>query len=79
MVIVMDQPRISVLQILLQVHSLDNMEIGSPIALVNTLGSKATSLEVLTAPSDVNYAMIMGILPSSVLNYLLIMYKLMPI
>jgi hypothetical protein len=79
MVMVMVQPRISVLQILLQVHSLDNREIGSPMAQVSTLGSKATSLEVLTALSNVSYAMIMGILPNSVVNYLLIMYKLMPI
>jgi hypothetical protein len=78
-IMVMVQLRISVLQILLQVHSLDNREIGSPMAKVSTLGSKATGLGVLTAPSNVSYAMIMGILPSSVLNYLLIMYKLMPI
>jgi hypothetical protein len=45
------------------------------MAKVSTLGSKATGLGVLTAPSNVSYAMIMGILPSSVLNYLLIMYK----
>jgi hypothetical protein len=78
-IMVMVQLRISVLQILLQVHSLDNREIGSPMAQVSTLGSKATGLGVLTTPSNVNYAMIMGILPNSVLNYLLIMYKLMPI
>jgi hypothetical protein len=49
------------------------------MAQVSTLGSKATGLEVFTASSNVSYAMIMGILPSNVLNYLLIMYKLIPI
>jgi len=48
-IMVMVQLRISVLQILLQVHSLDSREIGSPMAQVSTLGSKATGLGVLTA------------------------------
>ena len=65
----------SALIVMVQVRNLDNNKTGFHLALV----SKETDWEAITELQSVNYIMTMDIPPNSAINWLLIIYKLMPI
>jgi hypothetical protein len=68
-----------IVMVMVQVRNLDNSKTGFHLALVSSLGNKETDWEAITELRSVSCVMTMDIPPSSALNWLLIIYKLMPI
>ena len=73
------QTQTSTLIVMVQDRNLDNSKTVFHLALVSSLDNKETDWEAITELQSVSCAMNMDIPPSSALNWLLIIYNLMPI
>ena len=73
------QTQTSALIVMVQDRNLDNSKTVFHLALVSSLDNKETVWEAIIELQNVSYVMTMDIQPNSALNWLLIIYKLMPI